>query len=150
MTESRAKTYFNFTDITNAIGQTIVYDDSVKATVTGIVKDLDEITDLTFKEFISLPTYTEQLKTVHGWAEWGNVNSASQFFVQLKKGIDSSTINQQLAVVRKKNEKQAYLATDHFLQPLSDIHFNSSFDAFDHRQGHRPTLYGLLPLLHFC
>ena len=149
LTESRARTYFNFTDISNAIGQTIVYDDSVKATVTGIVKDLNQITDLTFKEFISLPTYTRQLKGLHGWAEWGNVNSASQFFVQVKRGIDSSTINQQLAVVRKKNEKQAYLATDHFLQPLSDIHFNSSFDAFDHRQGHRPTLYGLLAVAAF-
>jgi len=149
LTESRAKTYFNFPDIGNAIGQTIIYDDSVKATVTGVVKDLDEITDLNFKEFISLPTYSEQLKKIHGWSEWGSVNSASQFFIQLKKGVDSSKVNKQLAVVRKKNEKQAYLATDHFLQPLSDIHFNSSFDTFGHRQGHRPTLYGLLAVAAF-
>jgi hypothetical protein len=54
-----------------------------------------------------------------------------------------------LAVVRKKNEKHAYLATDHFLQPLSDIHFNSDFDAYDHRQGHKPTLYGLLAVAAF-
>jgi predicted permease len=149
LTESRARTYFNFGDITNAIGQTMLYDDTVKATVTGIVKDRDEITDFTFKEFISLPTYTQQLKGIHGWDEWGNVNSASQFFVQLKKGADSSTINKQLAVVRKKNEKQAYLSTDHFLQALNDIHFNSDFDTFDHRQGHKPTLYGLLAVATF-
>ena len=149
LTESRARTYFNYTDITNAIGQTIVYDDTVKATVTGIVKDLDEITDLTFKEFISLPTYTEQLKEMHGWREWGNVNSASQFFIQLTKGVDSSKINKQLTVVRKKNEKKAYLATDHFLQPLNDIHFNSDFDSFGHRQAHKPTLYGLLAVAAF-
>ena len=149
LTESRARTYFNYPDIASAIGQTIVYDDTVKATVTGIVKDLDEITDLTFKEFISLPTYSEQLKKIHGWSEWGSVNSASQFFIQLKKGMDSSRVNKQLAVVRKKNEKHAYLATDHFLQPLNDIHFNSDFDAFDHHQGHRPTLYGLLAVAAF-
>jgi hypothetical protein len=149
LTESRARAYFNYADMTNAVGQTMLYDDTVKATVTGIVKDLDEITDFTFKEFISLPTYTQQLKGIHGWSEWGNVNSASQFFVQLKKGVDSSKINKQLAVVRKKNEKQAYLATDHFLQALSDIHFNSDFDTFDHRQGHKPTLYGLLAVATF-
>jgi putative ABC transport system permease protein len=149
LTESRARTYFNYPDITSAIGQAIVYDDTIKATVTGIVKDLDEITDLTFKEFISLSTYSEQLKRIHGWSEWGSVNSASQFFIQLKKGIDSSRVNKQLAAVRKKNEKHAYLATDHFLQPLNDIHFNSDFDAFDHRQGHRPTLYGLLAVAAF-
>jgi len=149
LTESRARTYFNYPEIRNAIGQTIVYDDTIKATVTGIVRDLNEITDFTFKEFISLPTYSEHLKTVNGWGEWGSVNSASQFFIQLKKGIDSSQVNKQLMVVRKKNEKQAYLATDHFLQPLSDIHFNSSFDAFDHRQGHKQTLYGLLAVAAF-
>jgi len=149
LTESRARSYFNYENIGNAVGQTIIYDDSVKATVTGIVKDLNEITDFTFKEFISLPTYDEQLRKIHGWSEWGGVNSASQFFVQLKKGVDSSRINKQLAAVRKKNEKQAYLATDHFLQPLNDIHFNSDFDAFDHRQAHKPTLYGLLAVAVF-
>ena len=149
LTESRARTYFNYSDIGTAIGQTIIYDDSVKATVTGIVKDLREVTDFTFKEFISLATFSEQLKKLNGWSEWGSVNSASQFFVQLKKGTDSSHINKQLAAVRKKNEKHAYLSTDHFLQPLSDIHFNSDFDAFDHRQGHKPTLYGLLAVAVF-
>ncbi len=149
LTESRARTYFNYEDITNAIGQTLIYDDSVRATVTGIVKDLNEITDLTFKEFISLPTYSEQLKRINGWGEWGSVNSASQFFIQLKKGVDSARVNKQLAAVRKKNEKNAYLATDHFLQPLNDIHFNSSFDAFGSRQGHKPTLYGLLAVASF-
>ena len=149
LTESRARTYFNYTDIRNAIGQTIVYDDTVKATVTGIIKDLDEITNFKFKEFISLPTYVEQLKTAHGWSEWGNVDAASQFFLQLKKGVDTSKVNKQLAAVRKKNEKHAYLATDHFLQSLSDIHFSSDFDAFDQHQAHKPTLYGLLAVAVF-
>ena len=132
LAESRARSYFPFVDINNAIGKTIVYDDSIQATVTGIVKDLNEITDFTFKEFISLPTISEQLKRENGYGEWGSVNSSSQFFVQLAKNIDTAQVNKQLAVVRKKNEKNAYLSTDHFLQPLNDIHFNSDFDAFDH------------------
>jgi putative ABC transport system permease protein len=149
LTESRARTYFPFSDITNAIGKTIVYNDSVNATVTGIVKDLDEITDFTFKEFISLSTFSEQLKKDNGWGEWGSVSSSSQFFIKLKSGIDTSQINRQLAALRKKHEKEAYLATDHFLQPIGDIHFNSDFDAFDQRQAHKPTLYGLLAVAAF-
>jgi putative ABC transport system permease protein len=149
LTESRARSYFPFSDITNAIGQTIIYDDSVKATVAGIVKDLDEITDFTFKEFISLPTFTDQLKRTNGWDEWGSVSSSSQFFIKLKNGTDPATINRLLAALRKKHEKNAYLATDHFLQSLSDIHFNSDFDAFDQRQAHKPTLYGLLAVATF-
>jgi len=149
LTESRAETYFPYNDIRNAVGQTIIYDDSVMATVTGIVKDIVEITDFTFKEFISLPTFRDKLNKVNGWNEWGNVSSSSQFFIKLRKGVDTSQINKQLASVRKKYEKNAYLATDHFLQPLNDIHFNSDFDAFDHRQAHKPTLYGLLAVAAF-
>jgi ABC-type antimicrobial peptide transport system permease subunit len=149
LTESRARAYFPFADIKNAVGETIIYDDSVKATVAGIVKDLDQITDFTFKEFISLATFKSRLERLNGWSEWGSVNASSQFFVQLKKGDSPKSINDQLAVIRKKHEKQAYLATDHFLQALGDIHFNSDFDAFDHRQAHRPTLYGLLAVAAF-
>ncbi len=149
LTESIAKNYFSFPDIKNAIGQTITYDDSILTTVSGIVKDLEENTDFTFKEFISLPTVTEQLKNNHGWGDWGSVSSSSQFFMQLKSGIDPKKINAQLALLRKKHEKNAYLATDHFLQPLNDIHFNSDFDAFDHRQAHKPTLYGLMAVAAF-
>lgn len=149
LAESRAKTYFPYSDIRNAVGQTIIYNDSVKATVTGIIKDLDEITDFNFKEFVSLSTFSEQLKKINGWDEWGSVSSSSQFFIKLTKGADTAQVNKQLALVRKKHEKNAYLATDHFLQPLTDIHFNSDFDAFDHRQAHKPTLYGLLAVAAF-
>lgn len=106
LTESRAKAYFSFTDISKAIGQTITYDDTVKATVVGIVKDLDEVTDFTFKEFVSLPTYSEQLKHNNGWDEWGSVNSASQFFVKFKDKPDTAKINNELAAIRKKHGKR--------------------------------------------
>jgi len=149
LTESRAKAYFPFPDIEQAIGQTIIYNDTVRATVTGIVRDLDEITDFTFKEFISLPTFSESLKKINGWNEWGSVSSSSQFFIKFQKGIDPQKINKDLAAIRKKHEKNAYLQTDHFVQPLNDIHFNNEFDAFDHRQAHKPTLFGLLAVAIF-
>ncbi len=149
LTESRARTYFPFSDITKSVGQVITYDDTVKATVTGIVKDLDEITNFTFKEFISLPTYSEQLKKINGWGEWGSVSSSSQFFIKFKNKVDTARINSELAAIRKKHQKDAYLATDHFLQPLTDIHFNSAFDAFDQPQAHKPTLYGLIAIALF-
>ena len=149
LTESRARTYFPFANPAQAIGQIITYDDSVKATVTGIVKDLDETTDLIFKEFISLSTFSENLKKNNGWDSWGSVTSHSQFFIKLQKGIDEKKINVALADLRKRHSKNDYLATDHFLQSLTDIHFNADFDAFDHRQAHKPTLYGLLAVAAF-
>jgi putative ABC transport system permease protein len=149
LTESRAKTYFPFANPAQAIGQVITYDDSIKATVAGIVKDLDQITDFTFKEFISLSTFSESLKRTKGWDSWGSVTSASQFFIKLQKGIDEKKINVALADLRKRHSKKDYLATDHFLQSLNDIHFNADFDAFEQRQAHKPTLYGLLAVAAF-
>src|SRR6185436_14065397 len=56
LTESRAKNYFSFPDISQAIGKTIIYNDTVNLSVTGIVKDLNEVTDIVSKEFVSLST----------------------------------------------------------------------------------------------
>ena len=149
LTESRARTYFPYADIRNAVGQTITYDDSVKATVSGIVKDKEGITDFNFREFLSLATYEPILKATNSMSEWGSINSASQFFVQLKEGTDTAKFNKELAAVRKKHEKNGYLVTDHSLQRLNDIHFNADFDAFGQRQAHKPTLYGLLAIAAF-
>jgi ABC-type antimicrobial peptide transport system permease subunit len=149
LTESRARTYFPFANPAQAIGQTIIYDDSISATVSGIVKDLDQVTDFTFKEFVSLSTVSESLKRNNGWNSWGSVSSHSQFFIKLRQGIDEQKINAALPDLRKRHQKKDFLATDHFLQSLNDIHFNSDFDAFGHRQGHRPTLYGLLAVAIF-
>jgi putative ABC transport system permease protein len=149
LTESRARTYFPFANPAQAIGQTIIYDDSIKAIVSGIVKDLDQVTDFTFKEFVSLSTVSESLKRNNGWNSWGSVSSHSQFFIKLQQGIDEQKINSALPDLRKRHQKKDFLATDHFLQSLNDIHFNSDFDAFGHRQGHRPTLYGLLAVAVF-
>jgi len=149
LTESRAKEYFGFNDLSQAIGQNIIYDDTITVAVSGIVKDLDQVTDLVSKEFVSLPTYINQLKETNGWDEWGSVTSSTQFLIKLKKGVNRAAIDNQLIALRKKHEAEAYLKTDHFLQPLSDIHFNSDFDAFDQRLGHKPTLYGLLAVAAF-
>jgi ABC-type antimicrobial peptide transport system permease subunit len=143
LTESRAKTYFG--NPAKAMGKVVVYNDSIRTTVTGVVKDLDKTTDFTFKEFISYSTIQNSgLKANFGWGEWGSLNSASQFFIKLQPGVQPSLLQKQINDVRKRNEKNAYLKTEHGLQPFSDIHFNQDYDNFDQRLAHKPTLYGLL------
>jgi putative ABC transport system permease protein len=143
LTESRAKLYFPNVPMPDVIGKVLTYDDSVHAVVSGIVRDLDAVTDFTFEEFISISTYAKDLKE-NGGEEWGSVNSASQFFVKLDKGADPKKIDSQFPAFRKAHTKSEHLDTENFLQPLSDIHFNQDFDNFEQRLGHKPTLYGLL------
>jgi predicted permease len=148
LTASRAKTYFPSGNPSDLIGQTIIYNDTIKATVTGVVKDLEAVTGFGGKEFISLPTFKSQLEK-YGFNEWGSVSSSSQFLVRLRAGSDPKKLNAALKALRKKHEKDAYLPTDHYLQQLYDIHFNPHYDAIDDVKGHRPTLYGLLAVAAF-
>ena len=157
LTESRAKTYFASLSPDAMMGREILYDDSIKAVVSGIVKDLDGITDFTFKEFISRATIEHTgLKEHWNWDQWGSINSGSQMFVKLAKGTFAKQIESQLVSIREKyreknkedkdNKKDD---TQHFLQALTDIHFNNDYDAFNQRQGHKATLFGLFAVALF-
>jgi putative ABC transport system permease protein len=148
ITESRAKQYFPGSDLSRAIGRTITYDDSITATVTGILKDPDVITDFKFKEFISRSTiYNSGLKENMGNTEWRSINGSSQYFIKLRSGTRSAQIESQLAQLRKKYAKDKDEHGDYMvqhLQPLYDIHFNADYDSFNERIAHKPTLYGLI------
>ena len=148
LTESRAQMYFPGVAPAGIIGRVIIYKDSLQAKVTGVVKDLDAITDFQFKEFVSLPTLLPEL--IHnGFEEWGSVNSASQCFIRLKPGIDPKQVERTLADLREKHAKNAYLKTIHYLQPLHDMHFSKDFNTLLVSPAHKPTLYGLLAVAAF-
>ena len=155
LTENRAKTYFSSLAPKDIVGREILYDDSIRATVAGVVKDIGQRTDFVFEEFISTATIENTgLKNHWNWNEWGSINSSSQMFVKLKKGTSPLQIERQLGVLRNKHrerrkEEPEKDDTQHFLQALTDIHFNPDYDAFDQRQAHKPTLYGLLAVASF-
>lgn len=148
LTESRAKQYFPGLDLAQIVGRQVTYNDSVVTTVSGIVKDPTETTDLRFKEFISYPTVSNTgLKNMIS-DDWGNITSSFQFLVELQKGTTPAQVEKKLVDLRKKytpkEEQTSSNATVHRLQPLSDIHFNNDYDNFDGRIAHKPTLYGLM------
>ena len=154
LTEERAKTYFGNMAANDIIGKQIIYDDSIKTTIAGIIKDpVEKATDFRFKEFISLATVmTTGLKDHFGGDEWGSINSVSQFFIKLKKGTKPEQVNAQFAGLRKKyvkSENEEKDDTRNHLQALTAMHFDADYDAFGQRQAHKPTLYGLLAVAAF-
>ncbi len=155
LTESRAKAYFSSLAPKDILGRDIFYDDSIKTTVTGVVKDLDKPTDFIFKEFISRATIENTgLKKHWNWEEWESINTSSQLFVKLKTGTQPSQIEKLLVGLRNKYRERSAEGgdkdgTQHFLQSLPDIHFNPDYNAFDQRQAYKPTLYGLLAVASF-
>jgi putative ABC transport system permease protein len=71
ISESRVKAYFGDLKPVDAIGREIRYKDSLHVTVSGVVKDITERTDLVFTDFISFSTIEKSwLKdnfVLNGW-----------------------------------------------------------------------------------
>ena len=155
LSKERATTYFGNLPAKDIIGKEITYDDSIKTIVSGIVKlPKEKATDFRFKEFISLGTVMSTgLKDRFGGDEWGSINSSSQLFVKLKKGIRPEQLNAQFPALREKyrsKKDQEKDDTENRLQSLRDIHFDAAYGAFDDtRQANKPTLYGLLAVALF-
>jgi predicted permease len=146
LTESRAKVYFPGLSPAQVLGHSITYNDTTTAEVTGVVADLDQPSDLRYKEFISYPTLTGQLKNT--WSdEWGSINSAQQCFVRLAPGITKAQAEKALVALRikyAKDDPKSGNITVHHLQPLSDVHFNSTYGSMGLRTANKTALYGLL------
>jgi putative ABC transport system permease protein len=153
LTESKALAYFGNTSLSDVIGKEVVYDDSIKTTVSGVVADLRENTDFVFKDFISMATIesNQSLKDQMNWDSWTSLNSNVQLMVKLEKGTSTERVRSQLMALQNKNvnKEESKFAVDYLLQPITDIHFNQDYEAFEQRQAHLPTLYGLLAVSAF-
>ncbi|MFD2933675.1 permease prefix domain 2-containing transporter [Spirosoma flavum] len=149
LSEQKARTYFGNLPLAEIIGKEVIYQDSVRVSVAGIVKDWTQPTDFTFTDFISFATIrASQLKREIDLDQWDDIWSASQAFIKLPKGVTSA----QLAIPFQQ------FSTKHFrkdlkfvpgLQPLADLHFNEDYQDNYSRKAHLPTLYGLMAIAGF-
>jgi len=152
LTEKNARRYYPGLHNADIIGRSIAFDDTILATITGIVKDIAANTDFNFGTFISRSTlYTNRLQPSE-FSEWNSTNSANQLFVRLSPGTKPATVNPQLdRLLYKYDPPNPNHSSIHCrLQPLADLHFNPDLEIFDEsRQPHKPTLYGLLAVASF-
>lgn len=148
LTAERANVYFPGTFYSEMIGRQITYDDSIVATVSGIVQDLTQNTDFIFKEFISQSTILTSagLKGNYGWEKWGSVNGGTQLLLRLSKNASSKSAESGIQSIEKKYSKDSNPNSKRYfhLQPLDDIHFSSIYATFGDRSASKPVLYGLL------
>jgi len=134
LTECQAKMYFGDVPLASMIGKEVVYGDSLTLSVSGIVKDIVQRTDLDFTDFISDGTLE------HTWLgekfrpnDWSSTNSNSQLFLKVSSGISRKKIEDQLrllALAYKLNNKAADWTNTPQLQQLSEIHFNTDVGIF--------------------
>jgi putative ABC transport system permease protein len=143
LTESEGRRYFEHGQPTDWIGRSLVYFDSLTVSVTGIVKDWKQNSDFGFKDLISNNTIAHSFmqKDMEGWNLWqGNVNA----LVRLSPGTTLAQAEKQLPAFYKRHKplgdgEKGGLS----LQPLADIHFNSTYNDSYGRRAHKPTLHAL-------
>jgi putative ABC transport system permease protein len=153
ISEKEAMKYFGKIPLDQIMGKTIIYDDSLRLTVTGIVKDWNKNTDFNFRDFISYSTIQNSfLKNQGNWNSWGGWNNSTQVYVKLNSQSNPGQINAQFTKIVKEHLHLGPDNTDKakfLLQPLSDIHFNGDYQDNYTRKAHLPTLYGLMAIAAF-
>ena len=156
LSEKEAYAYFGRMPLENIIGKQVFYqdiyvNDSLPLTVSGIVRDWGENTDLAFKDFISFATIEHSfLKRLIQLDHWGNWSPTTQGFVKLAKGVTPAQVERQFprfiaAHLPPFPGHEAGVS----LQPLSDIHFNGAYRDDFTRHAHLPTLYALMGIAAF-
>jgi putative ABC transport system permease protein len=141
LTESEAKRYFQGGTPETWMGRSVVYEDSLTVSVTGIVKDWDHNTDFGFKDLISYSSLENSfLKTYI--ESWNMAGSSINVYVKLAPGNTVAQAERQFAAFYHRRFPQAKSA-GLLLQPLADIHFNAAYHDPYSRQAHKPTLFAL-------
>ncbi len=152
LSEKRAHQYFGDIPLSSMLGKTVIYDDSLRVSVAGIVKDWTENTDFGYTDFISISTATHSfLKNQIPTDDWNSLSPhRSMAFVKLAKGVTASQINNRFTSFIKEHVKLNNPGTSLSmqLQPLTDIHFTKDFhrgdDGDNFRKPYLPTLYALM------
>jgi putative ABC transport system permease protein len=145
LSESEAKRYFQGGTPEDWIGRSVVYEDSLTVSVTGIVKDWDQNTDFGFKDLISYSSLGRSfLKTYI--QDWGMASSGTNVYVKLAPGMTIAQAEQQFSVFRQRHNMQK---DSILLQPLADVHFNAAYEDTYGRRAHKPTLFALVGIALF-
>ncbi len=135
LTVDRALKYFGTSSPELILGKELLYHDSLVVTVAGIVNPPIFNHDFDFTEFISKSsievTYLKDQITLN---DWESTNSNTQLWIKLAPSTSVSAIEEQLKVLDQEERKHSTDNTwtvTYKLQPLSDLHFNSSLGIFD-------------------
>jgi len=151
LTETSARRFFGNVPATTLIGQQMLFNDSLTVTVTGIVSDWKQPTDMPFTEFLSYSTSRTpfvQKAMASADIDQGVNPFNSRAFIQLRAGVSPDRLAgqlQQLSKLQKVKPGTRYALT---LQPLTRVHFDETvWDGFP--KPHLPTYYVLIGIAAF-
>jgi len=131
LTQSRARTYFGDLQPNQMIGRTIIYNDSLIVTVTGILKDWNKNSDFNFSDFISFSTIKSSFLKHQLPSAWDMRSADSQMLIKLPVGVNPSQIDAQFPSFIKKHIDSHHNPGLHAqLQQFTGIHFHREYGGW--------------------
>lgn len=129
LSESSAKKYFGDSD---PIGQTIlILDDAYPSTVTGVMEDIPENSQIQGDVIVSMTTITKQFAEGVD-DQWGNYGPFA--YVLLKPGTNAENLESKFpAFIEKWNGKEmnkSQMFPTLLLEPLKDVYLKSARGGF--------------------
>ena len=150
LSAKEATKYFGLQSPDHWLGRQLIYKDSLRVTVSGIVADWDHRSDYAFRDFISYSTIAHSFLKDQFEDSWGMWDYDAQSIVKLAPGVTRAQVERQLPAFMARHKvgpKESKMALA--LQPLADIHFNEKYVDDFARKASLPTLYGLAAIAAF-
>ena len=132
----QAEKYFPGGDFGKLLNQEVLYEDSLKVFIAGVVERSEDRTDFDFTDFISHSTIEKNWikERFIESGNWDSFNSGTQVFIKVNRNAQRTDLEEMLSDINaelKKHETVPEWTTRQNLEPLSNIHF-SSLGIFDH------------------
>ena len=129
----------------SAMGRLIAFDNTATFKIEGVL-EVPANTDFPIGVVGSYETM-KKYPDAYGYTDrWGSVTSSFQAFMLLPEKVSASTINKRLIAFSNEHYNSAkgeIFKTYNYLQPLSDIHFNTILGTFGDHVSSRTTLWTL-------
>ncbi|MFD2872494.1 ABC transporter permease [Mucilaginibacter ximonensis] len=126
LSKSTAEKYFG--DWRSAQGRILKMDNRITLKVAGIIDDSPANSDFQLKVLVSFPTLKSHLREYNSDDSWNIISSNLQVFMMPPANTSVAALNARLKTFTTKH--YGGRITDkklHFLQPLSDLHYNTQF-----------------------
>lgn len=153
--EKTATKYFGNWE--QAMGKTLMLDNTVTLKVSGILQNVPANSDLPLSVLVSYETLKQHGEAYNHEDNWGSTSSNFNIFALLPTATKAADVNRALLQFSKTHYTpvQSTSIKTNFLQPLNDIHFDRRFETFgDHVTGKSTlvtlSLIGLFIILMAC
>jgi putative ABC transport system permease protein len=139
-----------------SVGDKLKFNNKINLEVVGLVNDVPANSHIRYNMIISLPSFT---KDFFGWPvdHWGLSSAGFSYIVLPATQTEEQIESRLIPFVKKYYDVKEAARTEYFLQPFSEIHFDTTYSATpgDLQNVERTSLYvlailGLFILLIAC